>query len=160
MALMERYHWPGNVRELRHVVERAVLLARGERIILEHLPLERMRATFAARRIVPATPTTPEPAAQLERPTPAIAQPERRGPDAVIAPAVQEPSRDDGADRNLKGELARVEREQILEALKSAAGNQKEAALLLGISRRKLINRLETYGISGPRKRRGSESGA
>ncbi|AKS40523.1 sigma-54-dependent transcriptional regulator [Wenzhouxiangella marina] len=29
---LQRYDWPGNVRELQHVIERAVLLARGERI--------------------------------------------------------------------------------------------------------------------------------
>ncbi|MCC6201646.1 MAG: sigma-54-dependent Fis family transcriptional regulator [Gammaproteobacteria bacterium] len=29
LAALRRYHWPGNVRELSHVIERAVLLARG-----------------------------------------------------------------------------------------------------------------------------------
>jgi len=38
-ALLE-YAWPGNVRELRNVVERAVLLAGGERIDAPALPLE------------------------------------------------------------------------------------------------------------------------
>jgi transcriptional regulator with PAS, ATPase and Fis domain len=33
-----RYSWPGNVRELRNVIERAVTLADGERLILEDLP--------------------------------------------------------------------------------------------------------------------------
>jgi len=32
------YTWPGNVRELEHAVERGVVLARGERIDVEHLP--------------------------------------------------------------------------------------------------------------------------
>jgi DNA-binding NtrC family response regulator len=32
MALLEKYPWPGNVRELRNVMERAALLARGQRI--------------------------------------------------------------------------------------------------------------------------------
>lgn len=36
------YHWPGNVRELRNVIERAVLLARGELILPEQLT-ERVR---------------------------------------------------------------------------------------------------------------------
>lgn len=31
------YHWPGNVRELQHAVERAVLMADGDRIELEDL---------------------------------------------------------------------------------------------------------------------------
>jgi len=36
-ALM-RYHWPGNVRELENLVERAVVLTRGDRIDAEDLP--------------------------------------------------------------------------------------------------------------------------
>ncbi len=36
-ALFE-HEWPGNVRELRHAMERAALLASGERVTLEHLP--------------------------------------------------------------------------------------------------------------------------
>jgi two-component system response regulator HydG len=35
-----RYDWPGNVRELENVMERAVALARGERVELEDLPDE------------------------------------------------------------------------------------------------------------------------
>lgn len=35
---LRAYAWPGNVRELRNVVERAVILCRGERIGVEHLP--------------------------------------------------------------------------------------------------------------------------
>lgn len=38
MALLLRYPWPGNVRELKNVVERAVVLARGEYITPSELP--------------------------------------------------------------------------------------------------------------------------
>jgi DNA-binding NtrC family response regulator len=37
---LERHSWPGNVRELDHAVERAVLLARGDRITAADLGLE------------------------------------------------------------------------------------------------------------------------
>jgi len=40
LELMERHHWPGNVRELRNVLERAVLLARGEAIAPRHIVLD------------------------------------------------------------------------------------------------------------------------
>ena len=33
------YHWPGNIRELSHLVERAVLLAKGEELTERDLPL-------------------------------------------------------------------------------------------------------------------------
>jgi len=38
LATLQRYHWPGNVRELQNVIERAVLLGKGEVIAIEDLP--------------------------------------------------------------------------------------------------------------------------
>jgi len=38
MRRLEAYTWPGNVRELRNVVERAVILAKGDFIEAKHLP--------------------------------------------------------------------------------------------------------------------------
>jgi transcriptional regulator with PAS, ATPase and Fis domain len=38
LALLIDYPWPGNVRELENVIERAVTLARGEKIMPEDLP--------------------------------------------------------------------------------------------------------------------------
>src|SRR5262249_37315551 len=35
---LQAYRWPGNVRELRNVLERAVILAKGEWIEMTHLP--------------------------------------------------------------------------------------------------------------------------
>ncbi|MCO5167264.1 MAG: sigma-54 dependent transcriptional regulator [Planctomycetes bacterium] len=48
LELLRRYHWPGNVRELENVIERAVVLGRGEWILPEHLPDPLKQAT--ARR--------------------------------------------------------------------------------------------------------------
>jgi len=39
LELMVEYPWPGNVREVKNVVERAVILADGETIDAEHVPL-------------------------------------------------------------------------------------------------------------------------
>lgn len=36
-ALVE-YPWPGNIREMKNVIQRAVLICRGDLIKLEHLP--------------------------------------------------------------------------------------------------------------------------
>ncbi len=38
MEMLLRYHWPGNVRELKNVIERAVVLAKGDYITLSELP--------------------------------------------------------------------------------------------------------------------------
>jgi two-component system response regulator AtoC len=39
-ARILRYAWPGNVRELRNVLERAIILATGKEVAVEHLPPE------------------------------------------------------------------------------------------------------------------------
>jgi DNA-binding NtrC family response regulator len=44
---LSRHSWPGNVRELRNVIERGVILAKGDRITLDDLP------AAIARRFAP-----------------------------------------------------------------------------------------------------------
>ena len=51
MRILEQYHWPGNVRELRNVIERAVILSRGEFIEAKHLP------PLAGTAAAPSVPT-------------------------------------------------------------------------------------------------------
>lgn len=52
--LFETYDWPGNVREMENIVERAVTLAKGEKITLNELPPQ-----FASKRKSAASfPTT------------------------------------------------------------------------------------------------------
>jgi DNA-binding NtrC family response regulator len=60
LALLMDYGWPGNVRELENVIERAVTLARGEKIVPEDLPAaiqgargDRKVIDEAAERILP-----------------------------------------------------------------------------------------------------------
>jgi len=38
--LLVRHSWPGNVRELEHLIERLVLMAKGDKIVAEDLPME------------------------------------------------------------------------------------------------------------------------
>jgi DNA-binding NtrC family response regulator len=44
LDLLKRYPWPGNLRELENIVERAVVLASGQAIEPEHLPLHMQEA--------------------------------------------------------------------------------------------------------------------
>ncbi len=53
-----------------------------------------------------------------------------------------------------KDESYDAERSRILDALDKSAGNQTLAAKLLGISRRTMLNRLDSYSIPRPRKQR------
>jgi NtrC-family two-component system response regulator AlgB len=50
MKALEGYIWKGNVRELENVVERAVILSRGDAIQLHHLPEEFQSVGLPANR--------------------------------------------------------------------------------------------------------------
>ena len=66
------YDWPGNIRELQNVVERAVILARGEVVRAEFLPL------VSGGRAVPSL--APAVLTPSERPAPP------RSPAAPVVP--------------------------------------------------------------------------
>ncbi|OZB61506.1 MAG: DNA-binding response regulator [Lysobacterales bacterium 14-68-21] len=56
LARLERYAWPGNVRELENLMERAVVLCRGDRVTPEHLPGEIAGARAATPAAMPEEP--------------------------------------------------------------------------------------------------------
>ena len=125
-ALLLRHPWPGNVRELRNVVRRAVVLADGKPIALEHL--------FVSS----APPRTSAPLPPVESMTHA------RASAPIDVPVRAPPSAEHDDD---------PERRRILAMLEQCAGNQTRAAAALGMSRTTLSARLDAYGVSRPRKR-------
>ena len=162
LNLMKQYAWPGNIRELRNVVERAVLLCSHGTITLTHLPVEKMSASFAPRRVSAPSRANPrhseEPNAELR---PAFLRTEAPGANGVessqLAGLVDHPAigrRGLRLPKDLQQEVIAREKQQIIDALSACAGNQTGAAKMLGISRRTLVNRLNFHGISGPRKNR------
>lgn len=61
------------------------------------------------------------------------------------------------SSEDLATQIAELERRRILAALEECGGNQTVAAKRLGISRRRLINRLDDYDVPRPRKRRAGD---
>lgn len=103
---LRRYPWPGNVRELKNVIQRGVLMAKGEELTPDLIPARIQEA--------------------------ANAQPESAGQSFPI---------------QLGMTLGAVEKEFIRMTLESTGGNKKEAARILGISRRALYNKLKRHGL-------------
>jgi two-component system response regulator AtoC len=60
LGILETYAWPGNVRELENLIERAMVLCRGDVITAAHLPAE-----LGTER-VPATPAIDSGAKQVQ----------------------------------------------------------------------------------------------
>ena len=154
---LEGYAWPGNVRELKNVVERAIVLAGpGGRIEPKHLQLPDPHTgqdtsdvygaieALGPSDTIPPTPYggVPHLGSQGQQPQ----QPQMMGPTPGFGVPAVNPS-------DLRAQRESWERQQIVTALEKTSGNQKEAAILLGISRRTLINKIEAYGIARPRKR-------
>ena len=127
LAALLAYAWPGNIRELRNVIDRAYLLAGDAPLGAEHLALDRTRAL--ALRAPEATPADTAPGSTMPA----------RWADTELA-------------ERMRRELDAVERRYLEDALRRCGGSQPEAAQLLGISRRTLINKMERLGISGPFK--------
>ncbi len=75
-------------------------------------------------------------------------------PDLGIAPSGRVPAAAaiEGGG-SLREQVQREEKARVMEALVRARGNQTEAAKLLGVSRRTLINKIEAFGIERPRKK-------
>ncbi|MDB6032140.1 MAG: two component, sigma54 specific, transcriptional regulator, Fis family [Verrucomicrobiales bacterium] len=134
LAALEQHSWPGNVRELENIMQRALVVAKGEAILSSDLP----REFFAHPQPSPAI-TLPQSIAAAEAPAsvpteqdlPALAR-------ALFQWARQEPK--------LKV-IPAVERELIIHALIETKGNQVQAAKLLGITRATLRKRVEKFGI-------------
>ena len=161
---LESYPWPGNVRELKNVLERALVLSGATgRIDPYHLQLPDVRIPLDPSDIsspadtIPPTPyasgnipgTWPPPQMQPMGATPMMGVPAVNQP----YPAAMPPMQPGMGGVDLRAQRESWEKQQILQALEKTSGNQKEAAKLLGVSRRTLINKIEAYGIARPRKR-------
>ncbi len=115
------YRWPGNVRELQNVIERAVILSRGDTLEL--------------------VPSQLAPGWQGVPPSNAGSGPGLAPPDAS--------SREDGLDEpcDLDAMLLEFERDKLVAALKRARGNKAVAARMLGLSRTTFYYRLQRHGL-------------
>jgi len=120
IAALMQHRWPGNIRELENVIERAVVLAEGDRITLDDLPAT-VRGEFSRPQGSPN---------QVSRS--AILQPRSAALRTRTSTAVEESD----------------ERELLLNALDHCRGNKAEAARVLNMPRSTYHSKLKKYGLS------------
>jgi DNA-binding NtrC family response regulator len=119
------YRWPGNVRELENAVERMVILNDSGVLGIEDLP-EHIRVSGGV--------AGPAPAPQ-ESPLPSDIRVAARWSDSGI---------------NLNAVLDDLERSLILQALEKAGGVKNKAAMLLGLNRTTLLEKIKKMGLAAP----------
>lgn len=127
IELLRNYGWPGNVRELQSVIRRSLLMATGPVIVPENVNHElHERATeCSSDRSATSSPIT--------NPV---------GVDAFVQDRINEGSTDIYAET-----LAMMERKLITKLLGETAGNQSQAAEMLGITRGSLRTKIRSLGI-------------
>ena len=135
LAKLQAYRWPGNVRELRNVVQRAYVMAEGERISDEWLPSDGTRRAEAPAMSapVPSLAAAAPPAVQSP-PPPAYAAAPRPAEPAVPSITL-----------TVGTSLADAERALILATLQHCNHHKERTAAALGVSLKTLYNRLKEY---------------
>ena len=118
---LRKFDWPGNVRELENAIARAAVVAHGETIVPDDLPI-------AVREPAAVVPPPEQVQADLDTAVRALYALARQDPRLKI--------------------MAAVERELITRALAETGGNQVQAAKLLGVTRATLRKRIAKYSIT------------
>ncbi|MGC8743572.1 MAG: sigma 54-interacting transcriptional regulator [Verrucomicrobiia bacterium] len=137
LQALEDCPWNGNVRELENVIRRAIVLSRGDTILLSDLPPETLSHLNRKEHSRPSQPLDSSSAQDIS----AVACGENN---------LQSVARflfnyaKTNKDYKL---LPAIEREFIILALKETSGNQVKAAKLLGITRATLRKRIDKYKI-------------
>jgi DNA-binding NtrC family response regulator len=143
LARLVEYDWPGNVRELENAIERAVVLARGNPITLEHLPFDGKRESeLSPRGLAARRARLGADSAELDGRREALEEDEA----GAAASSRNGAARGNGAG-TLKDRVAELERQLIADALERAGGNRTKAAEELGIYRRLLYAKIKEYGL-------------
>ncbi len=130
IKILEKYHWPGNVRELENIVQRAVVVEKGDVILPGDLPPEIANpgAHASSTAQLAAVPLgAGETGTEMSSMARMMFRWARQDPKLKVLPA--------------------VERELIIQALHETKGNQVHAAKLLGITRATLRKRVEKFNI-------------
>lgn len=131
MDALRNYHWPGNVRELQNYIERAVVMAETDELLIDLLP-------------ECVTSDHPIPVENLESAGPVDFGTMTK---SVVQLGLNEAGRD-STDVH-RSVVEHVERELIAQVLLSCGGVQTKAATKLGMNRNTLHKKIKEYGLDG-----------
>jgi len=127
---LQTYTWPGNVRELENIIERALILAKGEMIEARDLDFGRRAHTVSG-----AGGTGPQP----------LFTGGNGAKRAEAAVSAVDPACDES--KPLSARLLDEEKREIIAAVEKSNSNIAGAARLLGINRSTLYYRMRKHGL-------------
>jgi Nif-specific regulatory protein len=131
---LRSYAWPGNVRELENIVERAMILVKGERLEASDLDFGRRAQAGGA---------VPQPVSTRVKTEPLTNVPGSAAASTPPAGDAHPPS----DNRPLSERLADEERREIIAAVDKSGNNIALAARTLGINRSTLYYRMRKHGL-------------
>lgn len=140
LAALEAYHWPGNVRELENVIQRSLVVTKGEAILVGDLPAD----VFGKGNYAPTEQASLKEENVEGRPSPPLESVKQSDTDIPSLAATLFEWAKGSPDLKI---LPAVERELVRCALQETKGNQLKAAALLGITRATLRKRVEKFNI-------------
>lgn len=140
MQLLVAHDWPGNVRELRNMVERHVIMAKGD--VVDVGDLRALRSPLVTDTMPPHNGTPPATATAVEAATTPGATPS-------TAPVVTE-------FETLALAREDFERQYIARKHQACNGNMSRTAEALGVERSYLYKKMKALGLIAPKK--GAES--
>jgi len=125
MKPLMSYHWPGNVRELENVIKRAIIICKGSEILPEDLPEQILSVQDLKHQISGGLP----------------------GDFGQLLDQLFEKVIMTIKDNRELDAMSILEKELIERAIRRTSGNKVQAAVLLGINRNTLRNKMERYHI-------------
>lgn len=131
MEAMQDYHWPGNVRELQNYIERAVVMAETDELLIDLLP----ECVTSGRPSAIMTSSGEQPIDL----------------DSATRSMVQMGLNQAGKESNdvYREVVDHVERELIAQVLRDCGGVQTKAATRLGMNRNTLHKKIKELGLDG-----------
>ncbi len=120
--------------------------ATGNLIVTEGAMQQLHRVVERVAAGTPRSESPPPPPAPVPPPPAPAPPPDRAEPSAP-------PGLPHETVADIRREMDALERDRILRVLSACGSNQTEAARVLGLSRRALVNRLDAWGVARPRKR-------
>lgn len=126
ISMLQAYGWPGNVRELQNYIERATVLCTGETLSLELFPPH-------VRGLAPVR----------------ISRAKSGGIQKMCSELVTMGMIEAGEEaQNIHEQIvSMVEKEVLLQVLRTCQGTQTKAAVRLGINRNTLHKKIEDYSL-------------